>query len=79
MKRALAGRRACRSPSRPAIVFAEIDADTGQLATPHCSGVIHEAFLAGTAPEQACEVHSGGQGLSGVFSKLGHAFSGILR
>jgi penicillin-binding protein 1B len=57
MIRALAGH-----PSRPfeppdGITFADIDRDTGKLAVPGCPRVFHEAFLAGTEPVEACELH----------------------
>jgi hypothetical protein len=35
----------------------DIDADNGKLALPTCPHVIREAFLAGTEPVQACELH----------------------
>jgi membrane carboxypeptidase/penicillin-binding protein len=39
------------------ISFVDIDKDTGKLALPACPRVFHEAFLAGTEPTQACELH----------------------
>jgi penicillin-binding protein 2D len=39
------------------IAFADIDPDTGKLATPACPRTFHEAFLAGTEPTEACELH----------------------
>jgi len=39
------------------IVFVEIDADTGLLATPRCERVIKEAFRQGSEPVQYCEQH----------------------
>jgi penicillin-binding protein 1B len=62
MKRALAGRPSTSFDVPEDIVFADIDKDTGQLATPACPVVIHEAFLAGTEPHQTCELHGGGHG-----------------
>jgi membrane carboxypeptidase/penicillin-binding protein len=57
MTRALAG-HPDRSFDVPANVsFADIDRDNGQLATPACPRVFHEAFLAGTEPTQSCELH----------------------
>jgi hypothetical protein len=37
------------------ITFADIDADTGKLATPAGARVFHEAFLAGTPPTAVCD------------------------
>jgi penicillin-binding protein 1B len=57
MKNALAG-RSSRSFSVPdGVSFIEIDRDTGQMATPTCPRVTNEAFLAGTEPLLACELH----------------------
>ncbi|MGH9329849.1 MAG: transglycosylase domain-containing protein, partial [Vicinamibacterales bacterium] len=58
MTRALAGR-----PNRPfeppaGITLVDIDRDTGRLAQPACPRVYREAFLAGTAPTAACDLHS---------------------
>ena len=39
------------------ITFAEIDRDTGKLATPGCPRTYNEAFLAGTEPVDYCELH----------------------
>ena len=43
------------------IVTAEIDPDTGFLATPACPRRITEVFIEGTAPASSCYVHGGGQ------------------
>ncbi|HUA82845.1 MAG TPA: PBP1A family penicillin-binding protein [Bryobacteraceae bacterium] len=43
------------------IVTAEIDADTGQLATPACPHVRTQAFIAGTQPVEMCKLHGGGR------------------
>jgi membrane carboxypeptidase/penicillin-binding protein len=77
MKRALAGRpdRAFEVPE--GIVFADIDKDTGQLATATCPRVFREAFLAGSEPLEPCSVHSSG-GLN-VFRQLGNFFRNIVR
>lgn len=57
MARALAG-HADESFEVPAgITFADIDRDTGKLATPACPRVFHEAFLAGTEPTELCPLH----------------------
>jgi len=57
MKTALAGHASVPFEAPDGISFVDIDADTGQLATPACPRVIHEAFLAGTEPAQACALH----------------------
>jgi penicillin-binding protein 1B len=43
------------------IVTAEIDADTGELATPSCPHVRSEVFIAGTQPVQICHLHGNGR------------------
>jgi len=40
-----------------AITWVEIDRDTGKLATPGCPRVMKEAFLSGSEPTEACELH----------------------
>ena len=40
------------------IVFADIDKDTGLLATPSCPKVISEAFIVGTEPRERCAAHA---------------------
>lgn len=56
--------RAYRSVSEFAVpeglVTAQVDADTGQLATSLCPRVITEYFLLGTQPVQFCGLHPGG-------------------
>jgi len=44
------------------IVTAEIDPDTGFLATSACPRRITEVFIEGTAPVSSCYVHGGGAG-----------------
>jgi membrane carboxypeptidase/penicillin-binding protein len=75
MKRALSGRPSRSFPVPDGIVFAEIDKDTGQLATAACPRVFREAFLAGTEPRDTCGVHGG----HNVFSSIGGLFRNILR
>ena len=77
MRRALAGRPSTEIEVPPGIVFADIDKDTGQLATPNCPRVFREAFLEGTAPTESCAVHGGG--MTQVFSRIGSLFKRILR
>jgi penicillin-binding protein 1B len=72
MKRALAGRPDKSFETPEGIVFAEIDKDTGQLATADCPRVFREAFLAGTAPTTSCETH--GAGFGSFFSGVGGLF-----
>jgi penicillin-binding protein 1B len=43
------------------IVTVDIDADTGELATPRCPHIRSEVFIAGTQPVQACHVHGDGR------------------
>jgi penicillin-binding protein 1B len=42
------------------IVTADIDPDTGQLATANCPKTRSEVFLAGTQPIETCSLHGGG-------------------
>lgn len=42
------------------VVTAEIDPDTGQLATASCPKRRDEVFIAGTQPVETCSVHGGG-------------------
>jgi penicillin-binding protein 1B len=44
-------------PAPSGIVTAQIDADTGELATPNCPHVRDEVFIEGTQPVVACHVH----------------------
>jgi membrane carboxypeptidase/penicillin-binding protein len=57
MKRALAGHENLEFDVPNGISFVDIDTDNGKLATPGCPKVIREAFLAGTEPVVACDVH----------------------
>jgi penicillin-binding protein 1B len=41
------------------IVTAQIDAETGELATPNCAHVRSEVFIDGTEPVEACHLHGG--------------------
>jgi penicillin-binding protein 1B len=40
------------------IVTSQIDPETGMLVTPYCPQTMTEVFLLGSAPTQACTVHS---------------------
>ena len=57
MTRALAGHASTPFDVPDEVGFAEIDADTGKLATPGCPRVFWEAFLAGTEPTEICDLH----------------------
>src|SRR5262249_29297426 len=58
MMRALAGHANVGFETPDGIVFADIDRDTGKLATPVCPRLFHEAFIAGTEPTEVCQLHS---------------------
>jgi membrane carboxypeptidase/penicillin-binding protein len=57
MKAALAGRASVPFDVPEGLAFTNIDAETGKIATPYCPKVINEAFIAGTEPNQICDVH----------------------
>jgi penicillin-binding protein 1B len=57
MTQALAGRADQPFAEPEGISWADIDRDTGKLATPACPRVLREAFLAGTEPVDTCELH----------------------
>jgi penicillin-binding protein 1B len=46
------------------VVTADIDADTGLLATPNCPRTRSEVFIAGTQPIETCTLHGGGTQIS---------------
>jgi penicillin-binding protein 1B len=58
MARALAGHANMPFDVPDGIVFADIDRDTGKLATPACPRVFRESFLDGTEPTEICPIHS---------------------
>ena len=58
MTRALAGRPDLNFEPPEGITFAEIDRDTGKLATPGCPRTFREAFLQGTEPLEPCYLHT---------------------
>ena len=39
------------------VAFADIDPDTGKLATPRCPRTINEAFLSSSQPTEFCDLH----------------------
>lgn len=57
MKAALAGRPSVPFEVPENITFVDIDPLSGKLATPLCPKHITEAFLSGTEPTVACELH----------------------
>ncbi len=57
MKGALGGRPSVPFEAPEGIVYADIDPDTGQLATPNCPRTFRESFIAGAVPTQTCDRH----------------------
>jgi penicillin-binding protein 1B len=57
MTRALAGHASIPFEVPDGVSFVDIDPDTGKLALPACPRLFREAFLAGTEPVQACDLH----------------------
>lgn len=58
MKGALAGTKPTAFPVPPdAVIFLDIDPDTGRLATASCPKTFSEAFIAGTEPQEYCHLH----------------------
>jgi penicillin-binding protein 1B len=65
MKRALAGHASVNFRAPAGIVFADIDRDTGALATPECPRIVTEAFLQGTQPTAFASCINGFEGQEG--------------
>jgi membrane carboxypeptidase/penicillin-binding protein len=42
-----------------AVIFLDIDPETGRLATASCPKTFSEAFIAGTEPQEYCHAHHG--------------------
>jgi penicillin-binding protein 1B len=69
------------------VVTADIDAETGQLATANCPKTRSEVFLAGTQPIETCSLHGGGTQITdwnsekknGDDPKKGKGFLGRLK
>jgi penicillin-binding protein 1B len=69
------------------VVTADIDAETGQLATANCPKKRSEVFLAGTQPIETCSLHGGGTQITdwnsekknGDDPKKGKGFLGRLK
>lgn len=60
MKGALAGTKPAAFPVPPdAVIFLDIDPETGRLATASCPKTFSEAFIAGTEPQEYCHAHDG--------------------
>jgi penicillin-binding protein 1B len=57
MRTALTGRADVPFAVPEGISFTEIDPLTGKIATPACPKTFNEAFLAGTEPNQVCDLH----------------------
>ena len=57
MLRALAGHPNVEFSVPDGVDFVWVDRDTGKLPLPTCPRVFREAFLAGTAPTDWCELH----------------------
>ena len=57
MMKALSGRSSTEFTPPEGIVFAEIDRDTGKLATGTCPRTFREAFVTGTEPFEICHLH----------------------
>jgi penicillin-binding protein 1B len=75
MKAAMAGRPNVPFQVPSGVTFAEIDRDTGKLATPSCERTFNESFVVGTEPTEYCPLHGGGNGEGGgLFQKLGDLF-----
>ncbi len=65
MKGALAGTKPAAFPVPPdAVIFLDIDPETGRLATASCPKTFSEAFIAGTEPQEYCHAHDGGEALA---------------
>jgi penicillin-binding protein 1B len=75
MKAAMAGRPNVPFQVPSGVTFAEIDRDTGKLATPACERTFNESFVVGTEPTEYCPLHGGGNGEGGgLFQRLGDLF-----
>ena len=59
MKRATVGTPVTDFAPPPGIKIVDIDPLSGQLATPNCPTVIHEAFIEGDEPTLTCPLHPG--------------------
>lgn len=57
MRRALAGRASIPFAVPEGVNFADIDRDSGKVASAGCPRVFREAFIAGTEPTEVCHLH----------------------
>jgi penicillin-binding protein 1B len=71
MRRALAGRPNVEFAVPDGVTFADIDKDTGQLATDQCPRVFREAFLADHVPTETCQTHGSNSFFSNFRSLFG--------
>ena len=76
-KRALAARPNVPFNAPEGLVTAEIDRDTGGLATPACPRTMTETFLPGTEPKDHCSLHGGT--VVGAISKFSSWLKKIIR
>ena len=76
-KRALAARPNIPFSAPNGLVTAEIDRDTGGLATPACPRTMVETFIPGTEPREHCTVHGGA--VTGAIFKFGDWLKKIIR
>jgi len=74
MTRALAGRPNTRFVRPDGIVTANIDPETGLLATSRCPRVYEESFLDGTEPLEVCYLHRDGR-----WTRFGRLLRRIIR
>jgi penicillin-binding protein 1B len=74
MKSALAARPNASFQAPPGVTAADIDRETGMLATPRCPQVISEVFLSGTEPRQYCYLHGGN-----FLTRFGRVLRRIIR
>lgn len=65
-------------PEGEGVVFADIDKDTGGLATPGCPRTMVESFLAGAVPTAPCPEH-GTDAAGNAFMRLGSWLKRIIR
>jgi penicillin-binding protein 1B len=76
-RRALAARPSVPFNQPEGLVTAEIDRDTGGLATPACPRTMTETFLPGTEPREHCTAHGGA--VRGAFFRIGDLLKRIIR
>ncbi len=77
-RRALAARPNVPFPVPDELSYAEIDRDTGGLATPACPRTMIEVFLPGTEPRERCQLH-GGNPIGTALGRLSDWLKRIIR